>query len=141
VSTDASQRTAAATAARRRASQTMLDRVEDALRRMHRDGVPITVRAIARRADVSRTFLYQNPDARQLVTDAASQASRSQDDIRGTSFVASTSSRRSSSRDTVGRRSAISDSSRSIILRPISSMGWRTLVSGGSMWRAMAESS
>lgn len=66
---------------------------------------------------------------------------RDQDDVRVTSSVASTICRRSRSRETAGRRSAISPSRRSIMRRPISSMGWRTLVSGGSMWRAMAESS
>ena len=63
------------------------------------------------------------------------------DDLRSTSSVASTTWWRSRPREAAGRRSAISVSSRSIIARPISSMGWRTLVSGGSMWRAMAESS
>lgn len=64
-----------------------------------------------------------------------------QEEERPTSSVASTTWRRSRPRDTAGRRSAISVRSRSSILRPISSMGWRTLVSGGSMCRAIAESS
>jgi chromosome segregation ATPase len=74
MSTVSSPRTAAAIAARCRASQAMLGRVRDALQRMRRERVPITVRAVARRADVSRTFLYQNPDACQLVADARQRA-------------------------------------------------------------------
>jgi hypothetical protein len=49
----------------------MLDRIRDTLRQMRREHAKITVAAAARRADVSRTFLYQNPAARQLVEEAA----------------------------------------------------------------------
>jgi chromosome segregation ATPase len=41
---------------------------------MRRDRAPISVAAIARRANVSRTFLYTNPDARNLLHLAASRA-------------------------------------------------------------------
>lgn len=66
---------------------------------------------------------------------------RPQEDVRVISSVGSTTRRRSRTLDAVGRRSATSSRRRSIIARPISTIGWRTLVSGGSMWRAMAESS
>lgn len=62
--------TDAAVAARRAHVQHLLDAVNAALRRMHRDGTCVTVRGVARLAGVSRTFLYQNPDARCLVADA-----------------------------------------------------------------------
>ncbi len=68
-------------------------------------------------------------------------APRRHDEARATSSVGSTTWRRSNPLDTAGRRSAISSRRRSIMARPISSMGWRTLVRGGSMWRAIAESS
>lgn len=65
--------TAAAIAARRARTAEMLQRVQDTVRRMHREKTPITYQAVARRAAVSRTFLYQNPDARALVADAATR--------------------------------------------------------------------
>jgi len=40
---------------------------------MRREKTPITYQAVARRAGVSRTFLYQNPDARALVAEGAAQ--------------------------------------------------------------------
>lgn len=70
------QRTAAAIEARRASAEAMLDRIRDALRQLHRERANVTVAAVARRADVSRTFLYQNPAARQLVADAGSAATR-----------------------------------------------------------------
>jgi hypothetical protein len=62
---------AAALAARRARTAAMLQRVQDAVWRMRREKTPITYQAVARRAGVSRTFLYQNPDARALVAEAA----------------------------------------------------------------------
>lgn len=67
-------RTAAALATRRGAAQAMLQRVGEALRQMRREQTRITYAAAARRADVSRTFLYQNPAAHQLMTDAITDA-------------------------------------------------------------------
>ncbi|CAM5654319.1 hypothetical protein STENM36S_08330 [Streptomyces tendae] len=64
------QRTAAAVAARRQAAEAKLDRVRDTLARMDRDRMPVTVAAVSRRADVSRTFLYQNEQARALIDKA-----------------------------------------------------------------------
>jgi chromosome segregation ATPase len=63
-------RTAAAAAARRSSTQAALARVRDALARMRREKTPATVAAVSRRAGVSRTFLYSNPEARELLADA-----------------------------------------------------------------------
>jgi len=62
--------TAAAAAARRSSTQAALARVRDALARMRREKTPATVAAVSRRAGVSRTFLYSNPEARELLADA-----------------------------------------------------------------------
>ncbi|HEY5857495.1 MAG TPA: hypothetical protein VIW24_26575 [Aldersonia sp.] len=43
---------------------------------MKRDRACITVAAVARRADVSRTFLYQNSEARQLIRGGADDVSQ-----------------------------------------------------------------
>lgn len=64
------QRIDAAIAARRRTTEAMLDRVRAVLRDMQRDRSPIIMAAVHRRALVSRAFLYQNADARRLVTEA-----------------------------------------------------------------------
>src|SRR6266536_5937172 len=69
----ATPQTAAAIAARRARTATMLDRVRDTIQRMRRERTPITYQAVARRAGVSRTFLYQNPDARALVAEATAR--------------------------------------------------------------------
>jgi hypothetical protein len=63
--------TAAALEARRASAQAALQRVHDTLTRMRREKTPITIAAVGRRASVSRTFLYSNPDARTAVADAA----------------------------------------------------------------------
>ncbi len=62
-------RTAAAVAARRHGTQAALARVRDVLARMRRETTPVTVAAVGRRAAVSRTFLYSNPEARALLAD------------------------------------------------------------------------
>ena len=61
------QRTAAALAARRNATEARLERLRRAADRMHTEHTPITAAALARRAQVSRTFLYQNPAAQLLL--------------------------------------------------------------------------
>lgn len=63
--------TAAALAARRTSAQAALQRVHDTLARMRREKTPVTVASVGRRASVSRTFLYSNPEARTAVADAA----------------------------------------------------------------------
>ncbi|WP_371098888.1 DUF6262 family protein [Streptomyces sanglieri] len=63
-------RTDAAVQARRQATQEMLQRLQTALVTMARDHTPVTIAALARTARVSRTFLYQNQQARALVEQA-----------------------------------------------------------------------
>ncbi|AXB43678.1 DUF6262 family protein [Amycolatopsis albispora] len=63
-----SSRTAAATAARQERTAAAIERVHDAVARMLREKTPITAAGVARRAGVSRTFLYENPDARTAVS-------------------------------------------------------------------------
>lgn len=67
---DPQPRTAAAIRARSENTEQMLHRVRDAITALHRQKMPISLAAIARRAGVSRTFLYENPDARSLATTA-----------------------------------------------------------------------
>jgi len=66
--------TEAALAARRRSTEAALGRVRDAISRLRREKTPVSVAAVSRRADVSRTFIYGNPDARAAVADAIAQA-------------------------------------------------------------------
>ena len=67
-------RTAGALAARRRSTEAAIQRVHDALQRLRREKVRVSVAAVARRADVSRTFLYDNPEARTAIAAAMTQA-------------------------------------------------------------------
>ena len=67
---DANQQTAAANETRRRSSEAAVLRVQDALKRLRREKTPVTFAAVARRASVSRTFLYSNQHVRSLVTAA-----------------------------------------------------------------------
>ena len=69
-------RTAAANAARRAATDARVQRVREAISQLRRARTPITYPAVGLRAAVSRTFLYENPDARALVTDAAAAGGR-----------------------------------------------------------------
>ncbi|MET9386258.1 DUF6262 family protein [Streptomyces sp. NPDC002928] len=66
--------TAAALAARRRKTKTALRRVHEAIARLRREKAQVSVAAVARRADVSRTFLYDNPEARAAVASAMAEA-------------------------------------------------------------------
>jgi chromosome segregation ATPase len=63
-------RTAAALAARHRDTQAALSRVRDTIARLRREKTAVSVAAVARRAGVSRTFLYTNPDAKTAVAEA-----------------------------------------------------------------------
>ena len=63
-------RTASALAARHRSTQAALGRVHDAIARLRREKTPISVAVVARRASVSRTFLYTNADAKTAVAEA-----------------------------------------------------------------------
>ena len=66
-------RTAATLAARRRSTQAALDRIHDAINRLRREKAPVSVAAVARRAAVSRTFLYTNPDAKAAIAQAVTR--------------------------------------------------------------------
>jgi outer membrane murein-binding lipoprotein Lpp len=70
MSTGPQPRTAAANAARRAATEAKVQRVRDGIAQLRRHKQPITYPAVALKATVSRTFLYENPDARALVTGA-----------------------------------------------------------------------
>lgn len=67
-------RTAAAIQARRHATQQKLRQVSEAIIWLHRGKTPLTYPAIAQRAGVSRTFLYENPAARALIGEAITKA-------------------------------------------------------------------
>jgi chromosome segregation ATPase len=67
-------RTAAALAARHRDTRAALGRVRDTIARLRREKAPVSVAAVARRAGVSRTFLYTNPDAKTAVAEAIREA-------------------------------------------------------------------
>ncbi|WP_406347380.1 DUF6262 family protein [Streptomyces sp. NBC_00144] len=67
-------RTAAAMAARRHKTETALQRVREAIARLRREKAQVSVASVARRADVSRTFLYDNPEARAAVSTAMTEA-------------------------------------------------------------------
>lgn len=75
-------RTAAAIQARKQHAAKLLHDVQQALRQMRRDNTRITVRGLADRAGVSRTFLYQNPEARHLVDEATSASTAQRDSDR-----------------------------------------------------------
>lgn len=74
-----------AIAARRSAAEAKVDSVAKALTRMARQRVPITAAELERRSGVSRSFLYQNADARTLLEDA-----RSRTEVRNHSAITET---------------------------------------------------
>jgi chromosome segregation ATPase len=74
--TEATDRTAAAILARRQHAAGLIRDVHDALRKLRRDRTRVTFRGVAARAGVSRTFLYENPEARRLVQDAIAAANQ-----------------------------------------------------------------
>lgn len=67
-------RTVAALAARRRGTEAALQRIREAITRLRREKAQVSVAAVARRADVSRTFLYDNPEARAVIAAAMAEA-------------------------------------------------------------------
>ncbi|MEV0743251.1 DUF6262 family protein [Streptomyces sp. NPDC050549] len=71
-------RAAAALAARRRKTDAALERVHQAIARLRHEKAQVSVAAIARRADVSRTILYDNVEARTAVAAAMAQAGEHQ---------------------------------------------------------------
>lgn len=77
----APSQTAAANQARRKRTEDKLRAVADAIQQMQRRRLPVTYPAIAARAGVSRTFLYDNPAARDLISAAITRtATRRQND-------------------------------------------------------------
>lgn len=71
----AASRTAAANQARRKRTEDKLRAVADAIQQMQRRRLPVTYPAIAARGGVSRTFLYDKPAARDLISAAITRAS------------------------------------------------------------------
>jgi predicted RNase H-like nuclease (RuvC/YqgF family) len=67
-------RTAAAIAARRRGTGQKLQQVRDAITELRRRKMTVTYPAVARHAGVSRTFLYENAEARVLIGEAIGKA-------------------------------------------------------------------
>ncbi|MEV0222178.1 DUF6262 family protein [Streptomyces sp. NPDC050704] len=67
-------RTAAALAARRGKTDMALLRVRESIARLQREKTQVSVAAVARRANVSRTFLYANPETRAAVATAMAGA-------------------------------------------------------------------
>ncbi|WP_426504313.1 DUF6262 family protein [Dactylosporangium sp. McL0621] len=76
-------RTVAAVAARRARGQAAVQRVRDTLAVLRRENARVTVAAVARRANVSRTFIYDNPRARAAVADALADADQQHAQLRG----------------------------------------------------------
>jgi chromosome segregation ATPase len=66
--------TAAALAARHRTTEAALSRVHDAITRLRREKSQVSVAAVARRAGVSRSFIYGSPEARTAVATALAEA-------------------------------------------------------------------
>ncbi|MFC9635630.1 DUF6262 family protein [Streptomyces mirabilis] len=71
--------TEAAIAARREQTKIKLDQVQKAIGQLRRERSRLTVRAVAERAGVSATFLYENEDARNLVQQAVATSKRQRD--------------------------------------------------------------
>ncbi|MET7605141.1 DUF6262 family protein [Streptomyces avermitilis] len=73
MTSDAGQ-TAAAVAARHKQTKEKLAMVEKAIGQLRRERGRPVVRAVAQRAGVSATFLYENPDARALIQQAVAES-------------------------------------------------------------------
>ncbi|QIZ01223.1 DUF6262 family protein [Streptomyces sp. S1D4-11] len=67
-------RTAAALTARRSRTDAALLRVHESIARLQREKAQVSVAAVARRANVSRTFLYDNSEARAAIAAAMAEA-------------------------------------------------------------------
>ncbi|WP_234025203.1 MULTISPECIES: DUF6262 family protein [unclassified Streptomyces] len=70
--------TAAALAARRRKTEAAIERVHQAIARHRREKAQVGVADVTRRADVSRTFRYDNVEARAAVAAATAQVGEPQ---------------------------------------------------------------
>lgn len=69
-----SRQTDRALEARRARTDASLQRVQQVADRMVKARTPVTIAAVARQAEVSRTFLYEHDEAREIVRQAAAQA-------------------------------------------------------------------
>ena len=78
----APDRTKAAIQARQNNTEQMLQRVRDTLRQMRRDRMEVQLAVVARRADVSRTFLYNNEQAKTLLAEAIADGATGTDTVR-----------------------------------------------------------
>lgn len=56
-------------AAAKKRSEESVERVHAAIRELHRSGEPVNISKVARRANVSRTFLHSHPDLMTTVRD------------------------------------------------------------------------
>ena len=72
--TPAGSRTGAANQARKQRTEEKLRHVADAVGQLQSRRLPVTYPAIAVRAGVSRTFLYDNPEARAVIASAMAEA-------------------------------------------------------------------
>ncbi|MDW4906778.1 DUF6262 family protein [Streptomyces sp. ADMS] len=72
--TASSHRTAQALRARSQKTEASLVRIKSVVDQLAKSGGPMTVAAVARRADVSRTFLYEHTEARTIVAEATRRA-------------------------------------------------------------------
>ncbi|MEV7817837.1 DUF6262 family protein [Streptomyces flaveolus] len=72
--TVSSHRTAQALMARSQRTEASLVRVKSVVEQLAKSGSPITVAAVARQADASRTFLYEHTEARTVVAEATLRA-------------------------------------------------------------------
>ncbi|MGD3109326.1 DUF6262 family protein [Streptomyces sp. YGL11-2] len=72
--TASSHRTAQALKARSQRTEASLLRIKSVVDQLAKNGGLITVAAVARQADVSRTFLYEHTEARNIVTEATLRA-------------------------------------------------------------------
>lgn len=70
---DRANRIGPAIRARRAHSDRLIGDVEKAIRQLRKTGAAVTMRGVAQRAGVSRTFLYENDAARQLVQQAVAR--------------------------------------------------------------------
>jgi hypothetical protein len=74
MTTAPASRTAAALTSRRQKTVAALQRVHEAIAQLRREKTRVIVAAVARRADVSRTFLHDNPDGRAAISAAMTEA-------------------------------------------------------------------
>lgn len=70
----AGQQTARALEARRARTQASLQRVQEVVDHMVKARTPVTIAAVSRHAEVSRTFLYEHEEAQKTIREAIARA-------------------------------------------------------------------